>query len=276
MRMLIALDRNKKSAHTLNQAARLAANTWADITLLGNLPKKSGTTINSDFVDAMNRYQQVVLDQFDSGDCPYATSINDYELAEIKTGVFEKICASDSRLKDLSVKIRTENPVKSILEEAHEHDSDLIVLSDNMDGYYKVAMTATCSVLVVRKESEKKKVLCCLDHDLVSQDSVEMISQMATLFNADLIIAGLTKNQELKQNVQEKMDWLLKYYISKNIQSWIELVEISDLDKFISQTNQWSLITMWMGEKSVFEKIFHSSKVKTLLKNSRSSVLLLR
>ena len=276
MRMLIALDQDEKSAHTLKQAAGLAANTWADITLLGILPKKQGSAISSNFVNTMNRYQQTVIDRFESGDCPYSKSIDNYELAEIKSGVFEKICAPDTKLKDLNVKIRTETPVKSILEETQEHDIDLVVLPDNMDGYHKVAMTAQCSVLVARKEIKKKNVLCCLDHDLVSQESLEMISQMATLFDADLTIAGLTKNQELKQNVQEKMDWLLKYYISKHIQPWIELVEISDLDKFISQQNQWGLVTMWMGEKSIFEKVFHSSKVRTLLKNSRSPVLLLR
>jgi len=274
--MLIALDQNKKSAHTLNQVARLAANTWADITHLGVLPKKSGAAIGSDFVETMNQYQKTVLDQFDSEDCPYAKSIENYELAEIEPGVFEKICTPDSMLKELKVKIRIENPAKSILEEVHENDYDLIILPDDMDGYYKVAMAAKCSVLVLRKEIQKRRILCCLDHDLVSQESLEMISQMATLFNADLTIAGLTKNQDLKQNVQEKMDWLLKYYISKNIQPWIELVEISGLDNFVSQKGQWSLIAMWMGEKSIFEKIFQSSKVKTLLKNSISPVLLLR
>ncbi|MBW2363691.1 MAG: universal stress protein [Deltaproteobacteria bacterium] len=276
MRILIVLGQNKDSVHALNQVAKLAANTWANITLLGVLPKKTGLAISSDFIDTINKYQKTVLDHFDSAACPYSKSIDNYELAEIKPGVFEKIYASDSRLKDLKVKIRIENPVKSILEEAHENDSDLIVLPCDMEGYYKVAISAECSVLAVKKEINKKRVLCCLDHDLVSQKSLEMISQMATLFNADLAIAGLTKKYELKKNVQEKLDWLLKYYISKNIQPWIELVEISCLEKFISQENQWSLVTMWMGEKSIFEKIFHSSKVKTLLKNSRSSVLMLR
>ena len=87
-----------------------------------------------------------------------------------------------------------------------------------MDTPQAVAMAAERSVLAVKKEISQKRVLCCLDHDLVSQKSLEMITQMATLFNADLEITGLTKKYELKQNVQETLDWLLKYYISKNIQ----------------------------------------------------------
>ena len=40
MRILVAVDQNPYSAHAVRQVAGLAMNTWADVTLLGLLPKK--------------------------------------------------------------------------------------------------------------------------------------------------------------------------------------------------------------------------------------------
>jgi hypothetical protein len=56
----------------------------------------------------------------------------------------------------------------------------------------------------------------------------------------------------------------------------IQLVEPSAFESFVSQEAQHSLMALWMGEKSILEKIFPPKKVGKLLRTSQSSVLILR
>lgn len=62
----------------------------------------------------------------------------------------------------------------------------------------------------------------------------------------------------------------------KGIQPWIQLVALSFLEPFVLDEDHWSLVTMWMGETSIFKRLFSVNKVAKLLESRKSSVLLLR
>ncbi len=191
-----------------------------------------------------------------------------------------------SSRKDFNVTVRQGNPVKEILAEARQDGSDLIVLGCERGQAcfweewgnvpQKVAASAACSVWVIKKEKDIKKILCCLDNDRVSQESLEMISQMVTLHGAELEIVGLTEGDSLPKNVERKLDAILKYYTAQKIWPRIELVKISSLENFVSQEGRWGLMALWMGEKSILQKAFSRKTVDRLIKAGESSVLILR
>lgn len=298
MRILVAVDQNPYSAHAVGEVARLAANTWADVTLLGVQAKTvsksrsrgSATALwdmdDAPLPDALRGYREDFLGYFKGEDCPYVQREFGYELIEVRKGIWEELYVSKSAKKDLRARIRIGNPVKEILAESHEEDSDLIVLGCNGENGcawesrmmvpQKVANEASCSVLVAKKEKKVRRIVCCLDHDRVSQESLEMINQLVTLHQAKLEIVGFTGDEGLKSEVEKKMDSILKYYTARDIEPWIELVEISSLGSFISQEARWGLMALWMGKKSILEKVFPRSKVNRLIRGSESSVLILR
>ena len=294
MRILVAVDKNSYSAHIVGEAARLAANTWADVSILGIQSKMASkgrgrdteTGMVKSLSDTLFDYRENFLDYFNEEDCPYARHDLSNKLTEVRRGIREVTGASGGAKKNLRVRLRTGDPVREILAEANEEESDLIVLGcDSTNGCAweaaagvprKVANDAACSVLVVKKEEKVRRIVCCLDHDRTSQESLEMINQMVTLYGAKLTIVGLTENEILKQDVEKKLDNILRYYLARNIEPWIELVEISSLDSYIAREANGKLMALWMGKKSIIEKVFPKRKVNKLIKGSESSVLILR
>ena len=287
MRILVAVDKNSYSAHIVGEAAKLAANTWADISILGIRSKTAskGRDVKT-LTDKLFTYRENFLDHFAEEECPYSRHKFSKELVEVRKGVWEETGVSKGSKKNLRLRLRTGDPAKEIIAEAYEQESDLIVLGcDSANGCawedavsvpQKVANDAACSVLVVKKEEKVKRIVCCLDHDRTTQESLEMINQMVTLYGARLTIVGLTENESLKPDVEKKLDNILRYYLDRNIEPWIELVEFSSLDSYIAREAQRRLMALWMGKKSILEKLLSKSKVNKLIKGSESSVLILR
>ncbi|NOX33962.1 MAG: universal stress protein [Deltaproteobacteria bacterium] len=271
MRILFAADENPYSADALLQVARLGENTWADITLLG--VSSRSRTMDGKADALIKAYHQKLLGYFDSNTSPYF---------QVKPGAGGK----GGIHKQIITRVRKGNPAKEILEEAKNQESDLIAVAcSNKEDYawegagnvpLKVARDAACSVLVIKEDKKINKVLCCLDHDNISQESLEMISQMVTLFKADLEIVVLKDSDDVQERIEKKLSWLINYYSARSIFPCIELVKLSHLETFISQQARWGLMAMWMGKKSILERVFPSNKVSRLLKANESSVLLLR
>lgn len=297
MRILVAVDQNPYSAHAVRQVAGLAMNTWADITLLGLQPKKRTAANTSASISGrrkidpalskvMTAHRDTFLSHFEDETSPYTQLKFEYELLQTEPNLWQEFYVGRSNRKDFNVSIRQGNPAKEILAEAGQDGSDLIVLGCEKDPAcfweewgnvpQKVAASAACSVWVIKKEKDIKKILCCLDNDRVSQESLEMVGQMVTLYGAELEIVGLTQGDSLPKNVEHKLDAILKYYTAQKIRPWIELVKISSLESFISQEGRWGLLALWMGEKSILQKAFSRKTVDRLIKAGDSSVLILR
>jgi len=290
MKILVAVDDNPYSSHAVGEVSKLAANTWANVILLGVQPK-SGNKKRLNEADgpsprALLELRESFLSNFDENACPYSLAGTDQELTEVKKGVYEIVPPNDPPKKKLKVRLRTGNPGKEILSEAREEECDLIVLGcDHLNGCgwesgagvpRKVANDAPCSVLVVKEKNRVERIMCCLDHDRVSQPSLEMINQMVTLYNAKLTIVGLSEGLHLKAEVENKMDALLRFYHDRGIDPWIELVEIASLDSFITKASRWGLMALWMGRESILEKALPRRKVNKLIKGGDASVLILR
>jgi nucleotide-binding universal stress UspA family protein len=297
MRILVALDQHPYSNHALREAAKLAMNTWADVTLLGVCPKiapkskqakeRSAHRVpDHPITKALRNHRKDFLGYFQGKDSPYNTQQNETELIETDRHLWEEAPAGRGSIKDLKIRIRQGNPVKATLAESREDGSDLIVIGgdktrkclwENAGNVpQKIANDAACSVLVVKEETTANRIVCCLDHDTVSQESLEMINQMVTFHKAELEIIGLADGEGLKVEVERKISLILQYYTARQLMPIIQLVETSSLESFVSQEAQRSLMALWMGEKSRLEKIFPPRKVGKLVRTSKSSVLILR
>ena len=293
MRILVAVDQHPYSAHVVKDVAKLAGNTWADVTLLGVSPKAMdvgrssyGAGIKHPLTEKLKKYRRNFLDQFEKEESPYDKQRCNYEFIEVKRGIWEELYICRGARKDLKIVLRSGNPVKEILAQTQEDDSDLVAMGCYKEGDcqwegtvnlpQKVANNATCSVLVVKEEKQISKIVCCLDQENISQKSIEMINQMVTLYQTDLEIVGLTDKATLKPKVEKNLEAILKYYNARQIKSWIKLVEAGSLETFISQEARRSMMALWLGGQSIFTKMFPRAKVDKLIQGSKSSVLLLR
>lgn len=284
MRILVAIDTHPYSVGILNEVAKLTANTWADITILGVQQKKTAEKPDTPLADALSRCKETFFGHLPVG-APY-TSPTDLKMAEIQDGVWEN--TSIGR-KEFTLKIRTGDTVKEILAEARERECDLIILGCNKandcewDGEImhlpqKIARDADCSVLVIKEEKIPDKVICCLDQNHVSQESLEMINQIVTLHQADLKVVGLTGPKGLpgKGDVETRMNEVLQYYTARKINTLIKLVDNDDLEEYVGHATKEGLIALWIGKKSLLGKIFSKDLISKLVATSNSSVLILR
>jgi nucleotide-binding universal stress UspA family protein len=297
MQILVAVDENPYSAYAVDEVARLARNTLANVTLLGVAPRKDARdeangnrstrwSLEHPLANTLRKYRESFLSHFGDEDSPYVHREFGYELIEVRRGIWEELCVCRSARKSLKARMRLGNPVKEILVESQEDDSDLIVIGcskermcaweDGTKVPQKIVNDAACSVLVVKEEKKVSKMVCCLDHDQTTQQSLEMINQMVTLHQADLEIVGITEGEGLKADVERKMNSILKYYIDRQINPCVKLVPLSSLESFISEEARQGLMALWMGKRSVLEKVFPRSKVNRLIKAAESSVLMLR
>ena len=185
MRILVAVDQHPYSAHVVKDAAKLAGNTWADVTLLGVGPKASNidrtgnlSKIKHPFKEKLKKYRRNFLDHFAKDESPYEKRSCSYEFIEVKRGVWEELCICRGERKELKVILRSGNPVKEILTQSQEDNSDLIAMGCHKKGDcqwdgivnlpQKVANNATCSVLVVKQEKRIRKIVCCLDQENIT------------------------------------------------------------------------------------------------------------
>ena len=292
MRILVALDTNPYSAYVVHEVAKLAMNTWADVTLLGvearrpNFSQEESGLRSQPIVRKMEQFREEFLAYFkDEATSPYAKTQWSYELVERGRGLWEEMCICRGR-KEFRVRIRFGPPARQVLSEAQEEQSDLIVIgcSKGVDCHWeqernapeKIVKGAPCSVLVVKEEKKPNKIVCCLDHDSVSQESLELINQMVTLHQTDLALVGLTQSDHLREEVDQKMKQILQYYTAQKIKAWVSVVDVSMLDEFIADAAEKGLIALWMGHQSLLGKFFSQDRVGKLVRKAQSSVLILR
>ena len=81
----------------------------------------------------------------------------------------------------------------------------------------RVVNDADCSVLLVKEEQPITRILACLDQSYISQDSLEMINQMATLHGAQLELIGLSSEGGMKKDVYRRLIEIGDYYEDRQI-----------------------------------------------------------
>jgi hypothetical protein len=115
-----------------------------------------------------------------------------------------------------------------------------------------------------------------LDHDLVTQHSLEIINQMATLYQADLEIVGVSTADGLSGEVDRKMSQILKYYAKSGIKALVRSVPRTSLEVFAAQASRENLVALWLGRQSLLHRIISPRGVDRLLDSSDYSILILR
>ncbi len=292
MKILIAVDQGLYSDHAVLEGARIARNTWANVTILmvkSSLQEEADTGKDQDssLIGYAKDYREQFLKFFKTDYCPYPAHTSDYDFVEKNPGVYVDSPVLGKAQKELKIVVRTGNPVKDIFAEADEGDYDLIVIgcSGTNDCVWeddplvpqRIVNDASCSVLVAKDIKQIRKIVCCLDHNQVSQESIEMINQLVTFHNAELEIVGIAEGDSLKDKVENKIKSILKYYTGKHIAiPEIEVVAASAFESFISAREGIAMLALWMERKSFLAKIFSKTQVTKLIRESHSSVMILR
>jgi hypothetical protein len=284
MRIMLAVDDNPYSLDFVKEVSKIIFNTCADIIILGIDTRNSANLGQpQDLMELLLDYRDILLSAYKEDDeCPYSRNRIE-KIVEKKQGVYEGYV--EGGLKECKLIVRSGIPHKEILQQANEDETDLIILGcnkksscqwDEQDVPLKVVNNALCSVLVVKENKSPENIVCCLDHDKISQNSLELINQMATVYNAELKLVGISNGDVLSLKVEKTMQQLFDYYTHRNITSWLEVVDRSILFAFINQAAQQDLVALWIGENSFLNRIFPHERVSHLLKNSHSSLLFLR
>ncbi len=280
MRILAAMDNYSYSQEIIPDLARLASNTWSDITLLN---VQRGKELDLEVEKTMMQYAKQFFSYLDGEISPYDPVKGGFK--ETGTGAWEN---SSRGRKEFVLKIRSGDPDTEILKEAAEWECDLIVLGCTKgmgcewNGIlhlpHKVARDATCSVMVIKETRTPSQIISFLDQTNVSQESLELINQMVTLHKAGLKIVGLRGQKGVigKGDVEGKMLEILNYYNEKQIRAWITFVEDTALEEYVARSTSEGMVALWMGKKSFLSRIFSKDLLEKLIDNTQSSVLILR
>jgi nucleotide-binding universal stress UspA family protein len=294
MKILFAGDEHPYSAFALQEVIRLAMNTWADVTLLAVSPAPgmkevegySALAPDQPLAQALDRYRETFLGAAGEEESPYALEKWQYEWIPVKGGLWEEMLVKRGVKKDLMVRLRAGSEAQEILAEAQEEESDLIVLGCTGGGPclwqgsapvpQRVVNDASCSVLLVKEAQPITRIMACLDQSYISQDSLEMINQMATMHGAQLELIGLSQEGGMKKDVYRRLIEIGDYYEDRQIKVSTRLTEVAEFESFIDQELKQDLLALWMGKKSLLDRFFPRDWAGRFVSKCQTSVLVMR
>ena len=287
MKILFAGDEHPYSAYALNEVIRLAMNTWADVTLMAVAP---GDTLaprpDHPLVQALQGYRDLFLKSSEAEGSPYARKQWRHEWLPLKTGGWEEllVCRGDKR--DVRVCFRAGSTPQEIVAEAREEETDLLVIgcTQGQDCIWqgaapvpqKVVSDADCSVLLVKEEQPITRILACLDQSYISQESLELINQMATIHQAQLELIGLSQSGDMKKDVYRRLIEIGDYYEDRQIKVTTQLTDIGDFESLVANELKQDLLALWLGRKSLLDRVFPRDWVGRFVSKCQTSVLVLR
>ncbi len=288
MKILFAGDEHPYSAYALNEVIRLANNTWADVTLLAVAAADTGAKPGEDHTlgRALHGYRETFLERAGGEGSPYALGAPGFEWIPVKGGQWEELLVSRGAKKDVTVRLRYGNEAQEIVAEARDEESDLIVLGCTQGAQciwqgsapvpQKVVNDAGCSVLLVKEEQPISRILACLDQSYISQDSLEMINQMATIHGAQLELVGLSQGGDMKKDVYRRLIEIGDYYEDRQIKVSTRLTEIAEFEDFIGKELKQDLLALFMGKKSLLDRFFPRDWAGRFVSQCQTSVLVMR
>lgn len=284
MKILFAADEQPYSAYALKEVTRLALNTWADVAILG--VAAAPPEPEQPLLQALHQYREGFLQSAAEGLAPYSLTNQRYEWVPLKGGRWEEMLVARGRKKDLKVVFRVGAEAQEILAEAREEESDLIILGCSQGEQclwggrspvpQRVVNDANCSVLLVKEEQPITRILACLDQSYISQDSLEMINQMATLHGAQLELIGLSSEGGMKKDVYRRLIEIGDYYEDRQIQVSTRLTEIAEFENTVAGELKQDLLALWMGKKSLLDRFFPRDWAGRFVGKCPTSVLVMR
>ncbi|MBW1975400.1 MAG: universal stress protein [Deltaproteobacteria bacterium] len=296
MRILFVADQYDYSAYALEEVAELARNTFADVTMLGVLPRDMARSLSPGrpcdialdhpMMEALEQYRESFLSRWKEGDSPYERKEPRYEWFFLGEGVCEQLLICRGSLKDLKVRLRFGQPVSEVLSAVEEEGASLVVLGctrgdrclwrDDPTFPQKLVQEVPCSILLVKEAHPISEIHACMDESNITQDSLEMVNQIAVLHDAKLNLVALTKGGGIKAEVYPWFDEVYAYYRKKGLDVTSQFKEIDEFERFIREEVQHGLLALWMGKKSLLSRLFHRDSVEHFIGTCRTSVLVLR
>jgi nucleotide-binding universal stress UspA family protein len=286
MKILFAADEHPYTAYALNEVIRLAMNTWADVTLMAVGPGGTVVPLDHPLTQTLQRYREAFLKRSEAEGSPYARKNWQHEWVPLKSGLWEELLVCRGEKRDVRVCFRKGNAVSEILTEARDEESDLIVLGCTKGEQciwhgadpvpQKVVNDADCSVLLVKEEQPITRILACLDQSYISQDSLEMINQLATIHKAQVELIGLSQSGDMKKDVYRRLIEIGDYYEDRQIKVATQITEITDFEKFVANESKQDLLALWLGRKSLLDRFFPRDWVGRFVSKCQTSVLVMR
>jgi nucleotide-binding universal stress UspA family protein len=287
MKILFAGDEHPYSAYALNEVIRLAMNTWADVTLMTVAPGDTpAPRPDHPLVQALQGYRDLFLKSADMEGSPYARKEWRHEWLPLKTGGWEEllVCRGDKR--DVRVCFRAGSAPQEIVAEAREEETDLLILgcTQGQDCIWqgaavvpqRVVSDADCSVLLVKEEQPIIRILACLDQSYISQESLELINQMATIHQAGVELIGMSQSGDMKKDVYRRLIEIGDYYEDRQIKVNTQITDIGDFESLVGSELKQDLLALWMGRKSLLDRVFPRDWVGRFVSKCQTSVLVLR
>jgi nucleotide-binding universal stress UspA family protein len=287
MKILFAGDEHPYSAYALNEVIRLAMNTWADVTLMAVAPGDTPVPRpDLPLVKTLQGYRDLFLQSADVEGSPYSRNEWRYDWLPLKTGGWEELLVRRGDKRDVRVCFRSGSAPQEIVAEAREEETDLLVIgcTQGQDCIWqgaavvpqKVVSDADCSVLLVKEEQPINRILACLDQSYISQESLELINQMATIHQAGVELIGLSQSGDMKKDVYRRLIEIGDYYEDRQIKVTTQLTEIGDFENLIGSSLKQDLLALWMGRKSLLDRVFPRDWVGRFVSKCQTSVLVLR
>jgi nucleotide-binding universal stress UspA family protein len=290
MKILFAGDEHSYSDYAMRETVKLATNTWADLTLLGVDSTSSARSLASpdslEVTRVFQRYRELFFDSWGPEESPYGLPEGSYDWKALKSGYWEEVNSRSGGSKDFRLRIRAGKPGAEILAEAREDQSDLIVLGctkgerceweEGKPVPQRIVNDAQCSVLLVKQEQPVSKIRACLDQGYISQESREMVNQMAMIHSAELELIGLTEKGSINVDAFSRLSQLGQYFSDREISVKTGLTEVSEFEDLISGDANEGLLAIWAGKRSLIGKFFPPDWIGRLVSKCRTSVLVMR
>jgi hypothetical protein len=273
MNILVIVENGGFNRILAKEVGRLAANTWANITLLGYLPQFLGDELQLLQENSM-KYRQEVFSCFSAEGNPYP-----------------RICSENWQQKDQSLVMPMESGQKrfdliivkaeddlNIVSFLRSKPVDLLILGDQSDFQSPViaqAMEVAGSLLMIKGSKDPRQIVCCLDHDQIRHTSLEIINQLVTLYNAELKIVGFSNGGQRQKKIEACLQYLLNYYSRLKVTPWLELVDASIKTQFLLKESQKKLVALGCEKKKGFNNSLIGREEIVFLGEAGSSVLLL-
>jgi hypothetical protein len=275
MNILVVTDSRYFRQQLAREVGRFAANTWANITLLGTLSASDKNQLDYSQQCLLNYRKEILNFLPVESD---RTSIQKSILAWQKNGDRFTLISPDSWQKRLELVLIDGNIIQEIHFFSKRHALDLLVL----DGYsnlnpllLEAATEASGCVLVAKGATDPNQIVCCLSHEHISQNSLEMINQLTTLYNAALKFVGFSNRENERMHIEILLKQLLHYYNDLNLTPWLEMVDVSIMPQFIVQQSKKNLVAISVEKNSSCNGLFTQEGLMSLISNTPSSVLLL-
>ncbi|MFN6945664.1 MAG: universal stress protein [Cytophagaceae bacterium] len=210
--------------------------------------------------------------------------IMEKEMNEMEKLAKEKLAKLADQIKKQANNLDTINivrrgfTVENILNILEEEHIDLVVMGTKGAGGIKevimgsntadVIERASCPVLAVPEQAQYnglKKIIYAVDHNHIDCDSIEVIVRIAQVFEAELRLLSISKDDET-----EKLKQQLKNEILKKINYPQTFLHIIDSDKVLDGINEFAekeqidLLVMATRKRHLIEKMFKVSLTRKM------------